>query len=205
MRIQKTKVYQFSELNESAKETARQWYRTSDTDNFFAESVIEDAVTIGQIMGIDFDTARGSKSEPAVYWSGFSSQGDGASFTGSYKYKPGACKALKAHAPIDAELARICKALQDAQKRVFYSANCIITSSGRYSHAYTMQFAFDMNDVSQAVFSDVEETISEALRDFANWIYRQLETEYDYQNADEQVDESIESNEYEFTEDGNIA
>lgn len=43
------------------------------------------------------------------------------------------------------------------------------------------------------------------MRAFADWIYRQLETEYDYQNSDEQVDESIIANEYEFTEEGKPA
>jgi hypothetical protein len=37
------------------------------------------------------------------------------------------------------------------------------------------------------------------------WIYRQLEREYDYQNADAQVDENIRANEYEFYEDGKRA
>jgi hypothetical protein len=36
------------------------------------------------------------------------------------------------------------------------------------------------------------------------WIYRQLETEYDWLNADEQVDESIEGNDYQFTDNGRI-
>lgn len=43
------------------------------------------------------------------------------------------------------------------------------------------------------------------MREFADWIYSRLEAEYEYQNADEQVDESIRINEYEFAEDGNRA
>ncbi len=35
-----------------------------------------------------------------------------------------------------------------------------------------------------------------------NWIYRQLEKEYEYQNSDECVDENILCNSYTFTEDG---
>ena len=34
------------------------------------------------------------------------------------------------------------------------------------------------------------------------WIYRQLEKEYDYRNADEQLDDGIRCNEYLFTETG---
>jgi hypothetical protein len=42
------------------------------------------------------------------------------------------------------------------------------------------------------------------MRDFADWIYRQLESEYDYANSDESVDENILCNEYEFDENGKL-
>lgn len=42
------------------------------------------------------------------------------------------------------------------------------------------------------------------MEDRADYL-QQLEREYDYQNADEQIDESIRCNEYEFTEDGRRA
>jgi hypothetical protein len=50
-----------------------------------------------------------------------------------------------------------------------------------------------------------EDDIRDELRAFADWIYSQLENEYDYIQADEQVDESIRANEYEFTADGECA
>lgn len=37
------------------------------------------------------------------------------------------------------------------------------------------------------------------------WIYRALEAEYEYQDSDGQVDETIKANEYEFEEDGSRA
>ena len=39
-------------------------------------------------------------------------------------------------------------------------------------------------------------------RDAMLWIYHDLEKEYDYRNADEQVDDGIRCNEYLFTETG---
>ena len=45
----------------------------------------------------------------------------------------------------------------------------------------------------------------DALRSFADWIYRQLEKEYEFNMSDENVDESIRINEYEFDETGAIA
>ena len=50
--------------------------------------------------------------------------------------------------------------------------------------------------------ADAEETVMEALRDLARWLYRQLEREYDYLTSDEAVDEAIVANEYSFTVDG---
>ena len=45
-------------------------------------------------------------------------------------------------------------------------------------------------------------TAGELSRDLMRWIYRTLEKECDWQNADEQVDENIRCNEYEFDVDG---
>ena len=52
---------------------------------------------------------------------------------------------------------------------------------------------------------DVEEDTRDILREFADWIYRHLESEYEYRMSDENVDESIRINEYEFDENGRIA
>lgn len=54
----------------------------------------------------------------------------------------------------------------------------------------------------QDMTADAEDAVSEALRDLARWLYRRLEREYDYLSSDEAVDETIEANEYTFTEAG---
>jgi bacillopeptidase F (M6 metalloprotease family) len=46
------------------------------------------------------------------------------------------------------------------------------------------------------------DAITQALRDLAHWLYRQLQREYDYLTSNEAVDESIEANEYTFTAEG---
>ena len=43
------------------------------------------------------------------------------------------------------------------------------------------------------------------MRDFAQWIYDGLEAEYEYRQSDEVIDEAMIANEYEFTEDGELA
>ncbi len=44
--------------------------------------------------------------------------------------------------------------------------------------------------------------VEELLINFADWIYRQLESAYEWEHADEQVNENITCNEYTFTADG---
>ncbi len=114
MRVKETKVFTFDELSDKAKERARDWYReASNRDNYWSENVLEDAQTIGAMLGIEFKTRAyktvGGKerSEPCIYWSGFWSQGDGASFEGRYSFHKGGLRQLRAHAPQDAELDRI--------------------------------------------------------------------------------------------------
>ena len=49
---------------------------------------------------------------------------------------------------------------------------------------------------------DAEDTVIEALRDLARWLYRQLQHEYDYLSSDAVVDEAITINGWTFTEQG---
>jgi len=191
MRTITSTVYLFSELSETAKEVARDWFRqTVFSDPCDWEHVYEDAIECGQLLGIDITK---------IYYSGFSSQGDGACFIGSYKYQKGAVTAIKAHAPQDTKLHQIAYGLQSVQKRHFYQLKASCTHSGHYQHSGCMHV-----DVSKdtEVYNDYgEDEITQLLRDFADWIYiyTLLETEYDYQMSDESVDKNIIANAYEFT------
>lgn len=80
-----TTVYTYAELSDAAKAKARDWYRDmSRDDSFWHESTIENMVETLNAMGFSIDTARGSKTTPAIFFSGFWSQGDGACFEGSW-------------------------------------------------------------------------------------------------------------------------
>lgn len=195
MRTETVKVFKFEELSNPAKENAREWYRQASAgDSFYAECTIEDAKEIASLMGIEIDK---------IYYSGFSSQGDGASYTGHYQYKKGALQAVKSYASQDTELHRIAAELQDIQRKSFYGLNCRIRQSGFYHHEMTMHFDIDI-EIDQQSYDGMEHDIAEALRDYARWIYKRLEESYEWENSDEIVSENIMANEYEFTEDGSI-
>ena len=183
--MQKT-VYQFDELTDAAKEKAREWFRNASADdNWWSESVIDDAKRIGALVGFEVDE---------VYW-----QGDGACWTGSVTYSTGCATAVARECPQDAEIQRIARAWADLQRRNFYQIRGGVSANYRY-----MRTSVDAYRADYASVVD-EDYINQIVSDFADWIYRSLEKEYDYQMSDECVDESIRANEYEFDEDGNRA
>lgn len=201
MREVTTNVYKFEELDDRAKEKARDWYRQNALDYDWWDSVYEDAKQIGIILGIDMNH-KGK--DPCIWFSGFSSQGDGACFEGSYRYAKGASKEIRKYAPKDTELHRIADALTKIQRPAFYQLTATVRHSDRYYHAYSTTIGVNDRD-GYEIHDDTENAIVEALRDFMNWIYRQLEKEHDYLMSDESVDENIKANEYEFTEEGERA
>ena len=64
---------------------------------------------------------------------------------------------------------------------------------------------YEGRDFDRSVWAEAEDEVTQLLRDFADWIYNQLISEYEYQTSEEAVAESMEANEYEFYEDGSIA
>lgn len=225
MRIKHTKIYQYDELSDEAKEKARDWYRKGNCeDTYWSESVIDDAATVAGFLGLDinqtaYKTMGGeTKYKPTVYFSGFWSQGDGACVEGTWRASDVKADKLKEHAPQDKELHRIVDGLAELAKE-YPDGYFKVAHRGHYSHSGCT--AFDVELPSEkldnleygspeyrsldAKIDQDQDTLIELARDFMNWIYRQLEKEWDYQNSDEQVEESIRCNEYEFLEDGTRA
>lgn len=211
MRTVEVKVFQFDELSDAAKEKARDWYKEgNDFDPEF-----ESFETAAKLLGITFGTRTVSlmsgktREETDIRYSGFSSQGDGASFVGSYEFAKGCSKAIRNEFPEDKTLHHIADALTVLQSRkvlAFQSREPItatIKQSGHYSHKYTMDIELDEGTVYMS--DDETKELLELMRDFAQWIYDALEAEYDYQQKDETVDDNIIANEYEFTEEGERA
>ncbi len=206
MRVMTTAVYVFDELSDKAKEKAREWYREGiNFDAEYSEFPIEDAKTIGAMLGIEIDR---------VLYEGFGSQGNGACFEGTYRYNPDAVKQLRENIggedlPI---MERIAGNLETAAKMGEEGFSVSVTHSGRYCHENSVEFEWDNFFTPLEVDGNnvkVEKNQAEAyyairdeLRSFMRWIYRALEKEYQWVNSDESVDENIVANEYEFTEDG---
>ena len=208
-RIIETTVYRIDELSDEAREAARCWYRQAGLHDEWYDFVYEDFETICKILGVTLATTpvrlygSGTRDKPQIFWTGFDSQGDGASFAGRYSYTRGAARAIRAHAPKDTELHRIAEELQAIQRRNLYQLHASIRQSGRYCHEYSMAIEVERDSSTwQPPTAGAEDTVIEALRDLARWLYRQLEREYEHQTSDDVVDEALSVNGLTFMADG---
>lgn len=201
-RVVESTLYKFSELSDRAKEKARDWYR----DGLEFDPEYEPFETAARLLGIDFECNRGRHGTgPNIMYSGFSSQGDGASFTGTYTPKHSS-QAIRDEFGTNTELHKIADALTAFNCRYIllngsrdWSGK--ITHSGREVHKYSMYGeVYDAN--GEQLDGALCDEFTGIMRDFAQWIYDGLESQYDWLMSDEATDESIEANEYEFDEDG---
>ena len=204
-----TVVYTLEELSDAPKDSARTWYRETCLDYDWHDCVFEDFEAICRILGVTLRTSPvplmggGTREKPHIYFRGFWSQGDGASFEGSYSHAKEASKAIRAHAPKDTELHRITHALQDIQRPNFYQLHATIRCRGRHCHEYAMAIEVERDSPTRQPMTDgAGDTVIEALRDLPRWLYRQLQREYEYLTSDAAVDEAIAANGFTFTEAG---
>lgn len=207
--IIETIVYQLHELGPRAKAEARDWYRQRAYDHDWFEFAYDDFEEICVFLGITLARRSvrlfggGTRGAPQILFSGFSSQGDGACFEGTYRYARDASANLKAHAPKETWLHMIADQLQTLQQHNFYQLRADIRHRGRYYHEYCMDITVERSAANgQEMTADADEALIELFRDLARWLYRRLEREYDDLNSDEVVDEGIRANEYTFTETG---
>jgi len=189
-------AFTFDELSDKAKEKAREWYR--DGVAFDLNEFTQDyAKTQFGFCGFDITN---------IYYSGFWSQGDGACFEGTWRARDVKAAELKANCPLDEELHRIA----DECARIaglFPHAYLKVEHRGFYYHRYCTDFTLSIVDENEDEIdtqdaNNAAAALIQVSRDAMLWIYHQLEKEYDYRSANEQVDDGIRCNGYLFTETG---
>ena len=183
MQTKVIETYGIEELEGRAKENALEWLREG-LDYEWYDSVFEDAQKCASILGLEIDN---------IYFD----FDNGACFNGSFSYAKGWKKALKAYAPIDTELLRIGQELQKIQKPFLYSLSGTIDCNDRHK---TTKAVFHWSDNNMP-----EDDLSQAFTDFASWIYKQLQTEYDWITSEKGLIENAQANGYQFDEFGRIA
>lgn len=198
-----TTIYTFDELSDEAKERARAWYREGGFDYEWWDSTYEDAYRVAELMGLDIEPQGKDDRKHGISFSGFWSQGDGACFQGVYRLALNAEASVREYAPQDTVLHGIAQQLEEAQEGCGYTLSTTIRQQGHYYHSGCMSFDHTFNSEEQFDQVALENEVEAALRQFADWIYRQLEQGFNYLTSDEAVDETIVANEYTFDLEGN--
>lgn len=191
-------IYSLDELSEEARRKALDDFKSKTMEWIDLDSETSEMKRLLEMFGFN---------DVKVYYSGFWSQGDGASFTGSYKHVVGGLKAVKEEfaGTYWVEVIEYLELLEAINKKCFYSLLYRIKSSGRYCHANTMTIQYIDDYRGNRDFSKFEDDLLEYTRAIGNEFYSMLEKSYNGMTNNEAVIESIECNEYEFYENGELA
>lgn len=150
---------------------------------------------------------------PEINYSGFWSQGDGASFTCYRVEIPAFLENFSDEIDLTEKQKKLLLALMkdydvfgfDVKRRThhYYHANTVFVDSedGLY---YFQQKAPRLANFLESAMQKIENAIAEKVIEFSRQIYRELEKEHDYLTSEKSVFESLRCNDYEFTEDGKI-
>lgn len=194
MRTASITVYSFNELSDKAKENVRNWH--SECLAEWWDYTEDDFREVLKRMGF-YDV------EPAFSLS--YSQGDGASFTASFSHDKPCLEAVKDHAPVDEELARIAIAI-DALPIGFHG-RVARNYAFRECHEYSItaeDCVIEQVDNELEATDDLVNDFATIVRDLCCWYFKQLQGELEYQTSDEAIVENCELNGYEFTADGRL-
>jgi hypothetical protein len=211
-----TTTYTFSELpTQALKDEAIEQHRDTNVDySEWAEHIIDDWKEKLEALGY---------SDPVISYSGFWSQGDGASFTCKQVPLPSADpRVIAAWDQLVGAAELIGEPItEDIADLAFGS---VIRTNRRYSHENTVSVDWEWNDppymnhdpdegiqpfvdMLKLAVGDYFDGLAETVRDLCRDIYSALESEYEYQTSDEAIAESLEANETEFEvdEEGELA
>jgi len=182
MREITVKVYAFAELSDDVKARALNEFRGINVEyGDWWRDTYDTIRTAGKLVGLDIDRIYFDTDLYCI-------------FNADYRYVCGAVKAVRDEFPHATDLHDVARDLQDLQKRHFYSLRCNV-SSQRDTNSYRC-FRFGEEYECDA--------LGDIIDDFAHWARVLLRDEYEWLTSDEVIQDAIESNEYEFTEDGKL-
>ena len=190
-------TYEYKELPEEIKEKIIENLRDINVDYDWWKYTIEYQTQQLEEYGI---------SKADIQFTGFFSQGDGLSFTGSVDLVK-----LMEMTGLSKDYPRFYQLTKDEE----IDASAYLTRiNHRYAHSKTVRLEVEYYRYAYDDYADDEELVQQAEQieaalnewrlDKCREFYNQLEKDYDYLISDESVIETIEANEYEFTIDGKI-
>ena len=186
MKTIQIQLYKFEELSEAAQQKAIETNRDFNVDGDWFSPIYE---------GAKEDLEKAGFEDPKIQFSGFWSQGDGASFFATVNPSKFAETTNEK---------RISKLIENGNIENFVIRNNSFAT--HYSHEKTKYIDYDASfnrNIEEAVYKFADKI--EAIRlNMCKEIYSNLETYYNELQADEAVKESLIINEYDYTEDGKI-
>jgi hypothetical protein len=219
-KVIEVEIYKYGELSEQSQQKAREWY-IEGMDYEWWEGVYEMAIKDGYEKGFCIDK---------IYFSGFHSQGDGASWTGQVDVR----QWLEENLSDSIGVSAWCHLVQED---VISKHLKVVANNSHYCHESTMQVGEVMDDsetfdddytlklpsifkgmdirtVFDLIESDsncaikttegIEQAILESVRDYAKDIYQRLKEEYEYLCSEEMMLDHFDANDYHFTNEGAI-
>jgi len=219
-KVIEVEVFKYGELSDGAKQKAREWY-IEGMDYEWWEGTYEMAIEDGKEKGFYIDK---------IYFSGFYSQGDGASWVGFVDVR----QWLEENCADSIGVSAWCQLIQEdiVTKNIQVTAN-----NAHYCHESTMSFVdvednceftddeamqlpsifkgmsvatvFDLivNDPT-CPYKDVDgitQAITKSGKDYARDIYQRLREEYEYLCSEEMMLDHFDANDYHFTNEGKLA
>jgi hypothetical protein len=210
-------VYTYAELSPQGRSYAQSTY--NEPEDYWYEGIKEDYEERGQERGFDVED---------IQWSGFHSQGDGASWTGQVHIVPFLAYHLKPDHPDYARFMVLIELIENgfSSRRFEVSRN-----SHMYNHENTM--FLDMEDMirfvdwsdtkvrsgifagaealplaesiyMESLFDDLMKWATDEARDYARDIYKSLRDSYDEYSSEEYFAELCDINEWRFEASGKL-
>lgn len=185
----------FAELSPLAKEKVRQQEIEFLSHYSWWEFTLDDAAKCADCLGIEIHslTRKSGYNCPDI---SFSMDGhySGVTFGGWWRNKPTALTAIREHAPNDEVLHKLAADLITLQVTARLTLRNVLearinSDSRRGQLTVEVQCAAN-NDIATPT-PEMEEQVLALMRRFAEWIYNQLEQEYEYLASDQAINEHL--------------
>lgn len=190
-------VYTFDELSESAKQKAIEKLWNINVDYEWWDYLLDNWKEKLEKLG--FLNAK-------IYFSGFSSQGDGACFDADIDLQTISNNMF--YCSTDYKTACLWRAINIAVYTDRIDSPKIYTVDHHYNHENTRAIDTGYCGLQDTIMTDklmqMIEDLNEYRRDICQEIYSDLQEEYDYLTSEESIIETIRANEYEFDENGDL-
>ena len=194
-----TIVYTFDELSEKAKQKAMEDYVSYFDFEMDEECILEDIVESNPHI-----------QDMNISYSGFYSQGDGASFTGHLE-SDWVIQFLKEHFNNSQDITHtlslirwISISFERINSRYSHENTCTTELSVDAEWATHIEESETLKDSFNEKVSEFVEVIEEYRRDLCHTIYDRLHLAYEHATDEETVSEYFVENDYDFEEDGSI-